>query len=167
MTAPPSLSTRPQFTEEYWLKAPRMTAKVTIKRITRRDEDVEIVLMNDVAFLRPRAEIKQLLAANMEVELEVIKLRSGELVTGLNVPGIGWAFRMTAGDLAQQAIEAANEVHQAQMAQRAAVHAGLKATLDSLIQAQTSGIEGAEALVDVLDTGFMATEVMRALEGMR
>jgi hypothetical protein len=95
---PPALAARPQFKPEYWAKIPRQTSVVHIERVTKVDPEwMEIVLKEGPRFRRKRDEIKQLLTANLEVHMETV---NKELVTGLFVPGIGWAFRMTNEDLA-------------------------------------------------------------------
>lgn len=96
--APPALSPKPQFTPEYWQNVPRATRKAKIARVTNKGEYVEIALTNGAAFQRHRSEIQQLLTVNLDVDIEAIG--NGAIITGMFVPNIGWAFRMTAEDLA-------------------------------------------------------------------
>ena len=105
---PPALLSHPSFTAEYWSKAPRQQAPAHIERVTNRDGGwVEIVLKEGARFMRRKDEIKQLLTANLAVEVETFSSPAGRMVTGLFVPGIGWAFRMTAQDLADYARDVA------------------------------------------------------------
>lgn len=118
--APPALAAAPQFTPEYWQKIPRQTVVCHIARITNLPilEDgvpwVEIVMKeNGASFRRPKAEIQQLLTPNLEVHVETL---NKELVTGLYVPDCGWAFRMTAEDLAEYTKKLSVAEHQRQRA---------------------------------------------------
>lgn len=112
---------KPEFTPEYWQKAPRKTVPATIERVTNVDVNgeawVEIILKEGARFRRERADIHQLLTANLQVNIEAIVTGAGEIITGLFVPGCGWAFRMTAEDLAEYARELSLQVEQAQKAQ--------------------------------------------------
>lgn len=128
--APPALTQRPQFTAEYWQKVPRQTVKAKIDRVTNLEDDwVEIVLTNGAAMRRAKSEINTLLTANLDIEVEMIKMPTGIIVTGLFVPSklagpLGgamgqWAFRMTAEDLAEYAKEVTAVVHEQNMAMRA------------------------------------------------
>lgn len=113
---------KPQFTADYWRKAQRKTAPAHIERITNVDVDgeawVEIVLKEGAAFRRQKSDIQQLLTANLQVNVEAIVTGGGELITGLFVPNCGWAFRMSAEDLADYACELSLQVEQVQRAQQ-------------------------------------------------
>ncbi len=118
---PPALSANPSFTSEYWEKVPREKAKLKLVRITDKvDADehyTEFVFDDDSAFMRKTsdlvADIK--LHVNQTVYVETIR---GELVTGLWVPDQGWAFRMSAQDLAEYAQRLASLMHQKQQEAR-------------------------------------------------
>lgn len=131
MRVPPALDNRPQFTPEYWRKVPRSTIKTTITRVTNKGDRVEIVLGNGLAFQRPRADIQQLLTANTAVEIEGIG--NGEIITGMFVEGIGWAFRMTAEELAQYTRELATRIYQQQQETREAMIAHVAVVLEATL----------------------------------
>lgn len=133
--APPALTTQPQFTAEYWQTVPRATVKAKIARVTNKDHGyVEIVLHNGLALQRQKSEIAQLLTANLEVNIETIG--NGKIVTGMFVPPTGWAFRMTAEDLAAYTRKISAAVYAKQQATRQKmvehVSQALGSTLDEL-----------------------------------
>lgn len=108
-TVPPVFADRPQFTPEHWAKVRRDVHSAVIQRVTHiplpegadpADQRTEIVLQGGMAFQRKRSEIKQLLTANMKVNIESIG--GGKMITGMFCPDVkGWAFRMTNEDLAE------------------------------------------------------------------
>lgn len=129
---PPALAQMPQFSEKYWAKAPRETMVAHIQRVTTLEEGwVEIVMKEGMVLRRKREDIKQLLAPNAEVHIETF---NKELVTGLFVPPIGWAFRMTAADLAQYAKDLSVEVHRQQQATEQAMVSHVALALDQLME---------------------------------
>jgi hypothetical protein len=96
----PVLSPAPQFTSEYWARIPRNTVVGEIERVTHREDGyTEIALKGGVAFKRKRSEIQHLLTRNLTVHVEAIG--NGQVITGLFVPNLGWAFRMSNEDIAQ------------------------------------------------------------------
>lgn len=155
ISVPPALDNRPQFSPDYWRKVPRSTLKLTITKVNRKGEWVEIQLSNGLAFQRPSADIQQLLMPGTAVEIEAIG--NGEIITGLLVDGIGWAFRMTAEDLAQYTRELAVRIYQQQQETREAMIAHVTVALDAKLQdlgveyddpnlAQTLAVEAVFAL---------------------
>lgn len=119
MTQPsPVFAPRPQFTPEHWAKVPREVHQCAIKRLTNISSPdngepwVEVILTNGGRFRRKKSEIKQLLTVNLEVNVEVIRSREGEMVTGMFVPDVGWAFRMTNDDLAEYTKQLSLAVHE-------------------------------------------------------
>ncbi len=167
MTTPPALTKRPQFTPEYWQKAPRKTALAHIERVTNLlqapDDDeqwVEIVLKEGVRFRRKRTEIKQLLTANLEVHLETI---NEELVTGLMVPGVGWAFRMTADDLAAYAQEAFVDAHNRQQATMAKALAEVTGVITECLGVLGVELPNHPEIPDVPGAQFLAANVLHFL----
>lgn len=120
-TVPPALANVPQFTPEHWARVPRTTMVAQIERVTHIplpdnapegfEQRTEIVLKGGLAFQRKRSEIKQLLTANMTVNVESIG--NGKMITGLFCPDVkGWAFRMTNEDLADYTKKLAAFQHQ-------------------------------------------------------
>lgn len=112
---------KPEFTAEYWQKAPRSTARANIEKVIHHKVDgemwTEIVLKEGARFRRKRVDIQQLLTPNLVVNVEAIVTGAGEIITGLFVEGCGWAFRMTAEDLAEYTRELSLQVEKAQRAQ--------------------------------------------------
>lgn len=171
--APPALAARPEFTAKYWSKVPRALTKATIQRVTNlpkgNDDDdqyVEIVVDNGVAFRRRKADIAQLLTANMKVSVENIM---GEVVTGLHVPEIGWAWRMSNEDLAQYAQDLAT--HQHIQAQRAKAEIGnivCGAIVNNLQeQAEVEFVdEKCVAVTGPIDTHLLTATVLATLEAI-
>lgn len=168
--APPALAVRPQFTAEYWTKVPRQTVKAHIQRVTNitvQGEDwVEIVLKEGAAFRRPKADIQQLLTANLEVDVETL---NKELVTGLFVPNCGWAFRMTAEDLAEYTKELSIAQHNRQRAAMEQTALAFSAVISQyLIELGATQDEAQGPIVTFpepvsLDTLNMAKAVMSAM----
>lgn len=131
--APPVLAQHPQFTPQYWRNVPRQTMRTHIDRVTNKDGNrVEIVLKGGMAFQRDKDEIKQLLTANAEVEIESIG--QGRIITGLMVPGVGWAFRMTAEDLAEYTKNLAMAQHEHKVKMVAAMVDHVGAALDAVLE---------------------------------
>lgn len=144
---PPVLSDAPEFTAEHWQTVRRDVLSATIGRVTNLENGfVEIALTNGVAFQRKREEIAQLLTANMSVNIEHIG--NGKLVTGMFVPGCGWAFRMTNEDLADYTRKVSILVHtqQQQTRQKMINHLAnaLESALDVLLT--TIGVESSKVL---------------------
>lgn len=130
---PPALATPPQFSPAYWAKAPREMFTAHIERVTNLEEGwVEIVMKEGMALRRERKHIQQLLAPNAEVQLETF---NKELVTGLLVPGVGWAFRMTSEDLAEYAKALSVEMHKQRLAAEQAMISHVGVNLDSALEA--------------------------------
>lgn len=156
--APPALAPRPQFTSEYWSKVPRQTSVVHIARVTNLEDGwVEIVMKEGMRLRRERKDIQQLLAPNVEVHVETIHQ---ELVTGLFVPGVGWAFRMTAEDLAKYTIELSVEIHTRRQQARDAMVTQVSTALTSQLEDfgvtltdPAQAIKLALAAISVLEAG--------------
>jgi hypothetical protein len=119
---PPALAAPPpQFDAEHWSKVRRTTVAAVIERVTHKGEYNEIVLKGGTAFLRKREDIQQLLTANLDVNVEYIAAGPQKLVTGLFVPGVGWAFRMSNDDIAAYTREVFAAEHRRQQALREAM----------------------------------------------
>lgn len=131
MKVPPALDNRPQFTSDYWRKVPRSTLKLNIVKVNRKGDWVEIHLSNGLAFQRPASDIQQLLTPGTAVEIEAIG--NGEIITGLLVEGIGWAFRMTAEDLANYTRELAARIYNQQQETREAMIAHVTVALEATL----------------------------------
>jgi hypothetical protein len=120
--APLALSKVPAFTPEHWAKVPRKTVTARIAKVDTTELDgVEwslIYLQGGAIIRREKADIKQLLTRHLEIHVELIQNPQGELVTGVFVPDVGWAFRMTNDDLAEYAKELAAEIQDQQRRQR-------------------------------------------------
>jgi len=113
--APPALADVPQFHPEFWAKVQRQTLSTKIAHVIHKDNGyTEIAIDGGMAFLRKRKDIKQLLTKNLAVNIEYLANESGQLVTGLFVPQVGWAFRMSNEDLAEYSRQLAAAEHQRQ-----------------------------------------------------
>lgn len=135
---PPALANHPQFTPEYWRKVPRITSQGTIERVTNLPEEdgerwVEIVMKGGLAFRRQKHEIQQFLHANQVVHVENI---NHEIVTGLIVPDVGWAFRMTNEDLAEHTRKIAALMHERKRLARLQMTEVLAAAMQAEIDKQ-------------------------------
>lgn len=163
----PDLSIPPQFTAAYWEAAPRKRVPTTIMETKRKDGLIQIVFVNNMAITRRAEEIRQLIFAGTNVEVEMI----GEgLVTGMYLPDVkGWAFRMTAQNLADYA----RDYTEQEQAKQAAATQQMRAFLTKVIETYlvTSGGEvfdadGTDVVVveAPIDVEHMADHVMAALQ---
>lgn len=162
---PPALADLEQYTAEYWKKVPRRTAKAKIARITNRDNGfVEIALTNNVAFMRQKSDIKQLLTPNLNVNIEVLG-PNGEIITGLFVPDVGWAFRMTNEDLAEYAKGLAVAEHRRRGRVRDSMvdHAELALEMD-LARQMGECPDQPDRYADWIDVRALAEATIKALE---
>jgi hypothetical protein len=138
--------------------------KAQIARITHRDNGfTEIALTNGVAFMRQRSDLKHLLTANLNVHVEV--LGKGEIVTGLFVPNLGWAFRMSNEDLAEYAKGLATAEHSRRAKVRDSMvdHAELALEMELARQMGESS-DLPDRYADWIDVHALAETVIRALE---
>ena len=164
---PPALDPKPQFTTLYWDKVPREKVKAKVKRITAIDDEyTEFVFDNGNAFQRrtetldPDVMNRSKLHANSIVYVELI---NDELVTGMWVPEVGWAFRMTSEDLADYARKLAGAMHaRRQAAEEELVEFMAEAILEGLAEQgvifEDGRLEGA-----AFSPRGLAGHVMRAM----
>lgn len=155
--SPPALTDSPQFSASYWRKVERLLNTAVIDRVTNLpvDDDgevwVEIVIGNNMAFRRKKSEINQFLHANQKVLVENI---GGKICTGLMVPDVGWAWRMTADDLASHSRELAAQSYRRAQEIRIAVLDFVTTAIKQNLEKQLDGI-----LVDSADTEDLVQKV--------
>jgi hypothetical protein len=140
----------------------RQTANVKILAI--RDlpggEWKEFTLVGGMKFARKRSEITLLITPGLEVQVEAIRTAMGQVITGMFVPKVGWAFRMTNEDLAEYAKKLDAQVS----AERAAV---MQNMVNHLSVAMEVGLRelGVEPEIGLEQAGlFLATVAVGVLE---
>jgi hypothetical protein len=121
----------PQFTAEYWSKAPRQMSQPTqVVGINNRNGSKEFVCANGGRLVHPVVDIKQLVTVGTTVQVEVINTGNGQIVTGMFLPQVnGWAWRMTAQELADYA----KQVHDAVSKQRVKVRLAMVQQLKGVL----------------------------------
>src|SRR6478752_2984352 len=136
----PDLSIPPQFTAAYWEAAPRKRVPTTIMETKRKDGLIQIVFVNNMAITRRAEEIRQLIFAGTNVEVEMI----GEgLVTGMYLPDVkGWAFRMTAQNLADYARDYTEQEQAKQAAAQEHMRRFLAALIETYLVDNADGAHG-------------------------
>lgn len=168
--SPPVLTALPQFDPSYWRKVERLMTAATINRVTNLpvgddgEAWVEIVVGNNMAFRRKKSEINQFLHANQKVMVENI---GGKICTGLLVPDVGWAWRMTAEDLAGYSRELAAQQHRrAQQIRIAVLDFVIAAIMDNLHNQATELIteENSVVIVGAVDVAELAAAALTAME---
>jgi hypothetical protein len=158
----------PQFTAEYWSKAPRQMSQPTqVVGINNRNGSKEFVCANGGRLVHPVVDIKQLVTVGTTVQVEVINTGNGQIVTGMFLPQIkGWAWKMSAEDLAAYAKQVADAVNKQRVQVRLEMIRHLKGTMFGVLSdfnwttlsQQLSG----EALDQLAEE--LATEAVIALE---
>jgi hypothetical protein len=156
---PPVLTPRPQFTPEYWAKVDRKVTASTIDYVKDAPggDIVEIKLKNGMAFRRKKCEISQLLTRKLEVNAELVGNNSGQFVTGLFVPGSGWAFRMSNEDIAEYVKSLAIAVHDREVTLQAAMRKFLAEKIETYL-------DSADMFIPGLDSLDMADSLLKAME---
>lgn len=159
---PPALSAQPQFTDAYWAKAPREKTKTKLVRITHLDDEFDqFVFDNGNAFDRRVADLNSdvKLHANQDVYVETI---NGELVTGMWVPEQGWAFRMSAQDLADYAKKMITAMHNKRQNAKHELTDFVQQVISTVVYDQVG--EGGREFMDSIDFAKVATELVSAME---
>lgn len=153
------------FTEQYWSKAPRqLTPPVKIMGINVRGDRKEFILENGARIVRETADIKQLITTGTTVQVELIGTGSGHIVTGMFLPQVnGWAWKMTAQDLADYAQEVQAAVGEQQMKVRLAMIGHLKSVMLTVLHRQPRFQKLGEETQDQL-AEELATEAFIAME---
>ena len=168
--SPPALTDLPQFSADYWRKVERLLTAAQIVRITNLPVEpgdvqwVEIVIGNNLAFRRRKSDIAQFLHANQKVMIENI---GGQICTGLLVPDVGWAWRMTAEDLASHAREMATMQYQRAQEIRAAVLDYVATALTDSLEEQAeveTGSGGGVVIIGPIDITRLAVAALTAME---
>lgn len=128
----------PQFTAEYWAKAPRkLMAPVQVMAVRQVGDSKEYVLSNGARLVRPAADVKQLIMSGTTVAVQIIHTGGGEIVTGMFLPEVkAWAWQMDAQQLADYAKEVSEAVSAQRLKVRLAMTVHLKGVLREVLDRQ-------------------------------